>query len=52
MKILRINYCLLWEEEVPDDITDEECKELVEAYAEDFFVDGFCSDVEWQVDNK
>lgn len=51
-KILRINYCLLWEEEVPDDITDEECKELVEAHAEDFFVDGFYSDVEWQVDNK
>ena len=52
MKKLRINYCLLWEEEVSDNITEEECKKIVEAHAEEFFVDGFYSDVEWQVDDK
>lgn len=52
MKKLRINYCLLWEEEVPDNITEEECKEIVESHAEEFFVNGFYSDVEWQVDDK
>ena len=52
MKKLRINYCLLCEEEVSDDITEEECKEIVESLAEELFVDGFYSDVEWQVDDK
>lgn len=52
MKKLQINYCLLWEEEVPDNITEEECKEIVESRAEEFFVNGFYSDVEWQVDDK
>lgn len=51
-KILRINYTYLWSEEVPDNITDEECRALVEEHAEEIFVDGFYSDVEWQVDNK
>ena len=52
MKQLRINYCYLWVEEVPDDITDEECKAIVEEHAEEIFVDGFYSDVEWQVDDR
>lgn len=52
MKKLRINYCLLWEEDAPDNITEKECKEIVESHAEEFFADGFYSDVEWQVDDK
>lgn len=35
-----------------DDISDEECKAIVEAHADEIFVDGFYSDVEWQVDDK
>lgn len=52
MKKLRINYTYLWEVEVPDDIAEEECKELVEEIAHEVFEDGFYSDVEWQVDEK
>ena len=52
MKVLRISYTVLHEEEVPDDFTWEQGKEIVEELAEEYFVDGFYSDVEWQVDNK
>lgn len=52
MKILRVAYTVLHEEEVPDDFIWEDAKELMEERAEDYLVDGFYSDVEWQVCNK
>lgn len=50
-KILRMNFTILHQVEVSDDITDEECEAIVQEFAEEVDIDHLYGDVEWEVND-
>lgn len=48
-KMLRMSFTILNEIEVPDDVTDEECEELVQEFMEKVGIDDIYNDIEWDL---
>lgn len=48
-KMLRMNFSILNQIEVPDDITDEECEELVQEFMAEVGIEGIYNDKEWDL---
>lgn len=52
MKILRASYTILMTMEVADDITEEDCAEIVDEFAADCGFENYVNDREWDLSDN